>query len=161
MKEFSLINLISVAGALVSNANKIDGRGRTGGCLCLADTSGPILIVDLGEVPDQDKRNTFRVNATEKAMRVAKSFSVQRRESISSWGTRDPEAKRYGGGIGIPDGYSIAVSGYSEHVDEAFSATVAFKTGMMPDSDWWWRIKDLSQNPHMRCHGVLGSILPD
>lgn len=82
----------------------------------------PILLIAIGRVPPE-KSQHFQTNALEKAMRLSQN------SDISSWLTRDPGTKKYGGGIRAGD-YIISASGLPEIGDEVFDILVAEDVGL-------------------------------
>ncbi|MFA6227535.1 MAG: hypothetical protein WC631_03635 [Candidatus Paceibacterota bacterium] len=115
--------IVFAANSILPRACKLDGRDRKGGYLCVAEPDGKIVLVMLiGEVPDLEKANLFKTFCQEKATRLA-----QNPEHISSWQTRDVEKKQYGGAVRTGKGYIYSFSGFTEEVDESFSARVAFQ----------------------------------
>jgi hypothetical protein len=146
----SLGRIVRTAISQLPKAIKLDGRGRTGGYLCVATKDGFQMILLVGEVADQDAVVRYRKNCEEKALRLI--FGTA---GFSSWETRDESKGMYGGGVRGCCDVVIAFSGFSEHVDEAFSATIMFRAGYLSQHQWE-EIQSISQNPYMKKFGRLG-----
>lgn len=134
---------------LFETACNIDGRGRTGGILCVADSNGILLLIPQGEILNEDKRAQYNDHCQEKAFRL-----LRNKGHISSWQSRDCDNKKYGGAV-LAGSLAFSFSGLSEHVDEAFSATVARRVSNGMTLKRWQNIQRISANPHMGKFGCL------
>ncbi len=107
------------------------GKGRQFGCLALrGPVSAPMPLtatVPFGVIPADSGCYKF---AAEKVNRLAKHG-----DDWSSFQSRDPDNKRWGGAIRLADESTtigfMAWSSYPEPVDEAFMAAVAVKAELM------------------------------
>lgn len=127
-----------------------DGRGREGVVICVADTTGIILVCTIGEIPNPENEAKYRKNATEKALRV-----LQNPSHISSWQTRDPNLERWGGGVRLNDTTAVGVSGLSEHCDEAMALFISlYAINDVPNSETCTRVCAISENPHISASSV-------
>ena len=156
MKAVDLSRILNSAEDKLSEAIRADGRpGKTGGYLCVADKAGVILVCQVGEVTDLVAAERYRFNCQEKALRVLKNP-----EHISSWQSRDTEGevKKYGGGIKTGDGIAIAFSGFTEWVDEAFSAVIAHYSVFAHPFSSWICVQNESKNPHMDVYGEMNPV---
>lgn len=100
---------------------------RDGGYFCLlSKTSGkPLFIALIGKV-HEEKADKYLKLAQEKAIRLHDLHG--RKKHLSSWQSREPENKRYGGAI-IGDHYIWSFSGLPEEGDEAAMLVAAQNAG--------------------------------
>lgn len=141
--------LIRISNDLPSNPSS----GRTGGYLTLM-TTDPVIAVQsvlVGEVADSEKLAKYSNLSREKALRL-QADRLRDGESISSWQTREPGIKRYGGAVFFAGehashrpGYIVSFSGLAELTDEALSLTLGrfFKLG---SDDIAQRVVEVSGN---------------
>jgi len=149
--DFSRGYILEVASKLLPEACKIDGRGRTGGCLCVADELGNVLICEqIGTVDDIEALAKYRRNCKEKALRT-----IVHLDHVSSWESRDEQAEKWGGGIKTDTGFAFAFSGLTEKLDEAFSAATAFNSLTHVSGSRWGQIALISDNRHMNTLGKI------
>lgn len=138
--------IVFAANTILPRACGLDGRkDRKGGYLCVAEPDGKIVLVILiGEVPDLETANRFKTFCQEKATRLAQNL-----EHISSWQTRDEGKKQYGGAVRTGKGYIYSFSGFTEEVDEAFSARVAFQNWDDMSMEHRTKIAEISGNRYL------------
>ena len=146
MLAFKLMEKFEAIEAMIKEACVLDGRGRTGGCLSIIGvTNGLLGTFPIGEVVDVGNQLKYWTFCQEKVCRLH-----ARCHDISSWQTREPESKKYGGAVTATDGSSYGFSGLSEHWDEAVSAATAkiIDPSSMPESRIA-EIAEISKNPHI------------
>ena len=133
--------------ALPENPDKT----RTGGYLAVMDNGKMRMVVELGVTQTKKADKYFRL-CQEKVGRLA---ALSKGGEISSWQSRDTARGQFGGGItppkdsgGVPNGQGMigAISGLSEHGDEAVTLVIwmVFRWLVLGDAK---RIIDISENP--------------
>jgi hypothetical protein len=144
--------IIDIAREWIVPACRIDGRGKTGGYLCVASPYGNHLMCIIGQIPNPEKEAQYRKFCQEKALRLLRLSS-----HISSWESRDEVGKMYGGAVLADSNIVFSFSGLTEHMDEAFAAIVAChsRRGITPAQ--WNEIRRISKNPHMLSYGYLNN----
>lgn len=99
---------------------------KKGGYLCIAGFVGPpILVAEIGDNPPDKKLGRWNV-CQEKPARLARY--AHELGHVSSWQTRDPANKKYGGAIWLPQyNCGLSFSGAPESLDETFVCLIARK----------------------------------
>lgn len=117
--------------------------GKKGGLFTLKDRNGRFVFSthEIGEVPAK-KVTKYRNLSREKADRLTANP-----DHISSWQSRDPEEKKYGGAILVGD-LILSFSGLTEHGDETVMLLTAMKIleGRF-DPRRLYEIAEISNNP--------------
>lgn len=117
--------LLSVDIGLEVLLNKLDDQTRRGGYFCVASYENgmitPVVIALIGELPEEKLQRCFEL-CQEKARRLATHS-----EHRSSWQSRDPDQKQYGGAIRVNSDLILSFSGLPEIADEALMLRVAVR----------------------------------
>ena len=150
MTGIEIVNIIEVATEQFKKAGLLDGRGRTGGYLCVADSLGILLVCQIGDL-DAAKAFQYFTVCQEKAKRLMENGH------ISSWQSRDPDTKKYGGGVRTDNDVIFSFSGLTEHLDEALTAAVASLTKARLSPERWAEISEISRNPYMNNYGRIAA----
>ena len=152
-----LCDVKKIADAILPEAIKIDGRGRTGGYLCITNPFGTILaLLLIGHVKDESEAQKYRENAQKKVVRLHLNPG-----HISGWQTRNEEKKDWGGSIRDKAGHIYGFSGFNELVDEAFSTAVAYGLcdSEMPE-ELQNAIASISGNQDIEYLCSVGDVIP-
>ena len=121
---------------------------RRGGYFCLMprerrghSVGTPILVIQVGEVDDPEKRHKYYKFAVEKAGRLHAYADTDSHKS--SWQSRHPSTDRWGGAI-LTNKWIFSFSGLPELADEAIMLFAAITLGFMEraDADAIARISD-------------------
>ncbi len=141
-----LNKMINIAKVILPYAIEMDGRGRTGGYICVVNRFGVVVATILiGEISNAEEAKKYRENSQKKSLRLALY-----KDHISAWQTRDKEKEIWGGSVYDTYHNIFGFSGFNELVDEAFSAAVA--CGLDEDAmpvELQQRIASISDNPHL------------
>lgn len=154
-----LLEIKELAEQVYPAAAKLNSVLYGGGWMCVVNERLGTTDVFAVREPDQHKELTSRWNGNcqNKATRLKENpRHVSARQSF------DFEKKRYFGGIRIKRlGLIITFSGLSQELDEALCAWIAVRlksvTGMTHKE--WWKIRDLSSNPHMVDYGMVSPAI--
>lgn len=118
-------------------------KGRKGGYFSVFDGiyNPPLAIVRIGE-PDINFAEDYFKFSPEKAIRL-KNLT----EHLSSWQSRNPNRKEWGGAIKSPD-FILSFSGLPELADEAVVLLIAYGFGWI-NYNQLWEIVRISDNPYV------------
>jgi len=112
---------------------------RTGGyfCLKMIYAHGFLIPPKLIDTVTNGKDDKYRELCQEKANRLEANFLVNPEETVSSWQSRDPKNKKYGGAVIGTDyadcNYAFSFSGLPEICDEAATLLTAIKVGYLTE----------------------------
>ena len=152
--SLDLETVVSFANTLVAHTSTLSSNTH-------ADRKGGYLFLGLHGLSERhllqigvfspDKDGWYKRLAQEKGHRLYSQWLRDPASSLSSWQTRQPELKQYGGAILFNSHtdrpHVISFSGINEHSDEAVSLSVGLQLGFTTDVA---RILEISDNPVYR-----------
>lgn len=129
----------------------------TGGYLCAIDSEkgGLLMLARAGEVHEHDtpqRMKEIQGFAREKADRLLENMlrgGMDSSHHLTSWESRDPDNKRYGGAVRTLAPFILAFSGLTESADEAVVAYAAYREGSM-SLEMALAISNITNNHYLR-----------
>ncbi|MDD5342350.1 MAG: hypothetical protein PHI73_03365 [Patescibacteria group bacterium] len=117
---------------LITKLPENDKPGRRGVYLCVREqqTGLVVLLMPFGQFEDNRFADGCFDFAQEKTMRL-----LGHPDHISSWQSRSPDLRLWGGGIVCPNvRLIVALSGLTEAGDEALAVTLAYKMNWLSNT---------------------------